>query len=269
MSVLFFNAGDKIEEVLPYSIPTGQDVHCTARWRLLAPKEDFFEVPTEVDIQQTGETLAVQFARDITFKFGARGVIRIKPDYDDRQEDPERGVEHYPYATDREDAISRGAEIWVIYLRKVVEAHLADCEAARAAGGAPRSAVGFTKRAYKILGIQDPGEQYFNSLRNGGAGETRGSDPVIAAMQAQQQMMMSMIVALMQGKTVDPEALAKLAEAPNAVGVSSKGDVITSGIATGEIKKPISQENTYETLKSQPKAKADRAKDAEKHLDKE
>jgi len=265
VSVLFFNAGDKIDETLSYSIPTGQDAHCIARWRLLAPQGDFFEVPTELTVAQTGETIAVQFSRDITFKFGKRGVVRINPEYNAEAEDPDKGVENFPYASSREDAEIRGAEIWAVYLDEIVKSHLADCDAARAAGGAPRSARGFTKRALKLRGVQDPGEQYYNSLRNGGAGESK-SDPVVAALQAQNQMIITMLTAVMQGKAVDPAALAKLAETPNAVGVSSKGEVITSGIATGEIKKPISQENTYDTLKTQPKAKADRAKDAEKHL---
>jgi hypothetical protein len=265
--IVFFNAGDKISEVLPYTIPTGQDVHCIARWTLTAPKEDFFLVPTEVTIQSTGETLAVQFARDITFKFGTRGVIRIKPDYNAELEDPEKGVEHYPFARNEDEALVRGREIWNVYLRKIIEAHLNDCESARAAGGAPRSAQGFTKRALKLLNIQDPGEQYFRALQNGGAGETRQGDPAIAALQAQNQMMMSLFMQLLQGKQVDPSEVAKLASTPNAVGVSDKGEVLTSGIATGEIKKPISQENTYETLKSDPKKRTDRAAAAAKQFE--
>jgi hypothetical protein len=42
---------------------------------------------------------------------------------------------------------------------------------------------------------------------------------------------------------VDPDALKKLAETPNAVGVNDKGEVLTSGIATGEIKKPIAADH--------------------------
>lgn len=265
--ILFFNAGDKIDETLSYSIPTGQDAHCIARWRLLAPQGEFFEVPTELTLAMTGETIAVQFARDITTKFGKRGVIRVNPEYDAEGEDPEKGIEHYPYARSRDDAETRGAEILANYLDGIVKSHLADCDAARAAGGAPRSAQGFTKRALKLRGVQDPGEQYYNSLRNGGGGEGPKADPVVAALQAQNQMIIAMLTAVMQGKTVDAAALAKLGETPNAVGVNSGGEVVTSGIATGEIKKPISQENTYDTLKTQPKPKADRAKDAAKHLE--
>jgi hypothetical protein len=66
---------------LAYSIPTGQDVHCIARYPLICPKEDFFEVPTTIEIAQTGESLSVQFTKDVTRKFGHRGVVAIDPDY--------------------------------------------------------------------------------------------------------------------------------------------------------------------------------------------
>jgi len=264
--ILFFNAGDKIDEILPYSIPTGQDVHCIARWRLLAPKEEFFEVPTELSIAMTGETIAVQFARDISFKFGARGVVRIDPQYDPEKEDPEKGIEHYAYAVDKEAAVLRGREIWEAYLRKVVQSHLSDCESARAAGGAPRSAIGFTKRALKILNVQDPGEQYFRSLQHGGAGEQGAGNPAIAALQQQNALMLQMMVALMQGKPVDPEALKKLAETPNAIGVKENGELATSGVMTGEIKKPIVYGDVTPKAVQQPRGKSDRAKDAEKQF---
>lgn len=265
MSILFFNAGDKIDEILPYSIPTGQDVHCIARWRLLAPKEDFLDVPTEVVIADTSETIAVQFARDISFKFGARGVVRVKPDYDPDKEDPEKGIEHYPFATSKDEAIERGREIWEAYLRKVVESHLSDCESARAAGGAPRSAIGFTKRALKILNVQDPGEQYFRSLQHGGAGEHGAGNPVLEAMRAQQAVMMQMLIAVVQGKPIDMAAMDKLAT-PNAIGVKENGDVATSGVMTGEIKRPIVHEDVTPKAVQQPRGKSDRAKDAEKQF---
>jgi hypothetical protein len=263
--VLFFNAGDKIEEVLPYSIPTGQDVHCIARWRMLAPKEDFFEVPTELEVVQTNDTIAVQFARDITTKFGSRGVVRVKPDYNAALEDPEKGIEHYPYATSKDGAIARGQELWEGYLRRIVQSHLNDCEAARAAGGAPRSAMGFTKRALKMLNVRDPGEEYFQSLRKGEAVD-KGGNPALAALQAQNQLIMTMMLAILQGKPVAPEALKKLAETPNAIGVNKSGEVVTSGVMTGEIKKPITHEDVTPKAVAQPRGKGDRAKDAEKQF---
>lgn len=264
----FYNAGDKIDETLAYSIPTGQDVHCIARYPLICPREDFFTVPTSIEIQQTGESLSVQFAKDVTRKFGNRGVVAIDPEYDAEKEDPEMDLEKYPFAANDKDAVLRGNELWNRYLRKVVESHLNDCESARAAGGAPRSAQGFTKRAMKLLKIQDPGEQYFNSLANGGAGQTRGTDPVVAALQAQNQMIMTMLMQLIAGKNVDPDALKKLAETPNAVGLNDKGEVVTSGIATGKINKPIAEDHDdgVPLANKNPRGSKDRRTDAEKQF---
>jgi len=260
----FYNAGDKIDEVLLYSIPTGSDIHALARYNIVAPREEFFSVPTEMTIQNTGETIAVQFQRDIPRKWGDRGVIKIDPAYDPEQEDPEAPLSKYPFARTRQEAVSRGRELWSLYLRSVVESHLADCEAARAAGGAPRSARGFTKRALKLLGIQDPGEQYFNSLTNGGAGQMHEANPQVAAMQAQMQMMMAMLMAVATGEKLDPAKLAELMKTPNAIGVDAKGAVVTSGVATGEIKKPIAGPSGYE--RETAGGKEDRRKKAEAHL---
>lgn len=267
MPAEFYNAGDKIDEVLMYSIPTGSDIHALARYNIVAPKEDFFTVPTEMTIQNTGETIAVQFQRDIPRKWGDRGVIKIDPAYDPEQEDPEAPLSKYPFARTRQEAVARGRELWNLYLRAVVESHLNDCEAARAAGGAPRSARGFTKRALKLLGIQDPGEQYFNSLTNGGAGQQPAAAPVspqLAVMEGKFNMLMGMFTAFMSGEKPDPAKLAELAQTPNAVGVSETAKVATSGIATGEIKKPIKNESGYEREKAA--GKEDRAKKAEAHL---
>jgi hypothetical protein len=266
VSVRFYNAGDRIEEVLMFSIPNGQDVHCIARWPLRAPKDDFFDVPTELEFATTGESISVQFQRDITRKFGARGVIKIDPSYKPEKEEAEEPVTKYPFARNEREAVLRGREIWLVYLRTVVEGHLADCEAARAAGGAPKSARGFTKKALQELNIQDPGEQYFRSLQHGGAGEQAALDPAIAMLQAQNKMMMDLFMAVLAGKQIDPDALKKLAATPNAVGVNEEGHPVTSGVATGEIKKPIENDHGYETLTKGARNRGDRAKDAEKQL---
>lgn len=256
MGVIFYNAGDRIDEVLSYSITGGDDPHCIARWHLQAPKEDFFDVPTELTVRQTGENIAVQFAVDISRKFGSRGVIRIKSDYDPDQEDPESEASIYPFARTRDAAIERGRAIWMIYLRKVVEAHLTDCQSARAAGGNPKTAVGFTKRALKILGITDPGEQFFTSLSEGGKKPGQNADPAIARLEAQNQMMLALLMQLLQGKTVDPEALAKLQS-----GETAPANGSTSGVMTGELKKPLSAAEAVPV-----KGKAERSKIAAEQL---
>lgn len=259
--ILFYNAGDKIEEVLLYSVPTGHDIHCTSRWTLTAPREDFFEVPTHMELQ-TGETISVQFAQDIFRKFGYRGVVRIDAHYKPENEDPDKPV--VAKAANRQAAIARGNELWEAYLKTVVESHLRDCESARVSGGAPRSASGFTKRAMKLLNVQDPGEQYFKSLQHGGAGETPKQDGTLAALQAQMNVFTQLLMAVAAGKAIDPTQLA--AVATPAVGVSSDGAPVTSGIATGEIRKPLGETGSYTTAHSAGRTKSDRAKEAAKEL---
>lgn len=256
MSIRFYNAGDKIEEMMRYSVgPADKDANLFAYWPLVAPKEDFFEVPTEVTLA-AGETIAVQFAQDITRRFGSRGVIRIRPDYKRDSEDPEKELAAYPFAASDAQAAARGEELWRLHLQKVVQAHLDDCESARAAGGAPRLAAGFTKRALKLLGIEDPGQQYFGSLSKGAP---RTADPAIAELRAQNQLMTALLFQLLQGKTIDPEMLAKL-QAPAA----AESGPIVSGVMTGEVKKPVSMPEA-----APAKGKAARSKEATDYLSQE
>lgn len=249
----FYNAGDKLEEYMSYSLPDSMQQdngkHSLSRWALIAPKQGWFDVPTTLDVN--GETVALYFVKDISLKFGKRGIVKLDPQYDATKEDSERSVTEYPVASTEDACIARGAEIWQLYLRSIVENHLRDCQAAMSAGGAPTASSGFTKHAMKLLGIDDPGEKYFNQLKQGGpAGVSADVAAILASQQQQTQAMMTALLAIASGQKLDPEAL-KAALAPPAMPAS-----MTSGVATGKITKPVTMAPDFPVAK--PMTKADR-----------
>lgn len=240
----FYNGGSRIDETFAFSHPEGGDIHFIGRWPLRAPKEGWFDVPSELELQNT--TISVQFVRDIKQKFGPRGVVLLDPRWDPAKEDPDGELWKYPIAPTEELVIARADKLWNLYLRKIVEGHLADCQSAMAAGGAPRAATGFTKAALKLLNIQDPGEQYFLNLQKGiGNGHGGGVSDDVKAILAQQGTMMQTMMALMLqmagGKPLDPEAI-KTAMAP-----VQTPETLTSGVMTG---KPRPIENRPDGLEA-------------------
>lgn len=241
----FYNAGNRIDENMRFSIspssagynPESNDVHSVGFWHLDAPKESFFTVPA--DIPSGNEVMRVNFADDIKRRFGKQGVVLIDAKWDAAKEDPEEELSKYPVAPNRDAAIVRGEAIWQLYLRRIVEGHLADCQNAMAAGGAPRAASGFTKKAFKLLNIADPGEQYFAGLKE--AGKSAGNsnrDELLASVQQQQTALMGVVLAIAAGQKFDPELLKSLLPK---MGPTTGAGPIASGIATGEIKKPVGE----------------------------
>jgi len=239
----FYNAGMRIDEHMRFSISAssagfnsdGNDTQSLGYWHLHAPRESFFFVPAV--IQSGLEEMRVNFAADIKRRFGKQGVVLVDAKWKPENEDPDKDVSEYAVAPTRELAQKRAEEIWQLHLKKIVEQHLADCQNAMAAGGAPRAAAGFTKKAFKILGIADPGEQYFAGLKDAGrnAAFSGQSNDVLLTLQQQNQTMMALVVAIASGQKVDPELLKALAPQPGKAPIMP----VTSGIATGEIKKPV------------------------------
>lgn len=238
----FYNAGTRIEELMRFSISSssagfnadGNDTQSVGFWPLRAPKEGFFTVPAE--LPSGHETLRVNFADDIKRRFGKQGVVFIDAKWKPENEDPDKEVSEYPIAPTKELGVERGAAIWQLHLKKIVEQHLSDCQNSMAAGGAPRAASGFTKKAFKLLGIADPGEQYFAGLKE--AGKNASSSPsseLMLQMQQQNQTMLAIVLALASGQKIDPELLKAVMPQPGQVPMKP----VTSGVATGEIKKPV------------------------------
>lgn len=270
----FYNAGRRISELLRFSIsPSSKGFNSDENvlgscgfWPLEAPQEGFFSVPA--DISSGHETIRVGFAEDIQRRFGKWGVVLIDPKWNPEEEDPEKEVSEYPIAPNRDAAIERGNAIWLIHLRTIVEGHLRDCQNAMSAGGAPRAASGFTKKAFKLLGIADPGEQYFQGLKE--AGKTAGSgqmNEALMQMQAQQSAMMGILLAVASGQKIDPELLKTVLPQP---GKAAPGMPVISGVATGEIKKPVGEFDPkkagLDAYDRKTQDKQGRAKAAEKEL---
>lgn len=240
----FYNAGRRIDELMRFSISSssagfnadGNDIQSVGFWHLDAPKESFFGVPAE--LPSGHEVLRVNFADDIKRRFGKWGVVLVDAKWDPKKEDPEKEVSEYPIAPNRNAAVKRAEEIWQLHLRQIVESHLADCQNAMAAGGAPRAASGFTKKAFTLLGIADPGEQYFKGLKEAGknAAGSQVNNDVLLEIQRSNQVMMGIVLAIASGQKIDPELL-KQFTAP--AGAQAPRGTVMSGIATGEIKKPV------------------------------
>lgn len=185
-----FNGGDRIKEPISYSIPaTFGDIHAIARWELDAPAQSFFEVPTEMKLP-SGERIRVEFPNDIVRKFGVRGVVLIDEDEYGDQEIPE----DQPFAATPKQAEEKGKALWHSYLEEIVRAHIEACAEARAKGGAPRAAQGFTKRALKLLNQSDPGENVFQQQVQ----VATSMNPDVVAMKQQVDLMAKMMEEMRQ-----------------------------------------------------------------------
>lgn len=161
--VKFYNPGDRFEEPINYSLPGIGDIHCVARWIVQAEPQSFFQVPTELRLQQDGTRLNVDFPTTVLQRFKDRGVVCIDEDWEPG-EDEER-AERMPFAATDEAAKVKGDEKWIKYLQSIVRNHINGCDRARAAGGFPLEAQGFTKRALKLLNMADPAAMAFDSFK--------------------------------------------------------------------------------------------------------
>ena len=236
MITRFYNAGDKIDETFRFSDPEGGDIHFLGFWPFKIGREEWIDVPTEMDFRNG--TISVQFVRDIKQKFGLRGVVMLDTRWDPAKEDPEAELIKYPFAPSEGLVVQRAKDLWTLYLRKVAEGHLSDCQAAMAAGGAPRAATGFTRRALKLLNIQDPGEQYFLNLQKGeqklaGTGVSTEVREILAQQGAMLQALTTVLTQVASGKKISPKAM-KAAIEP-----TKTPETLTSGVMTGRVAKPV------------------------------
>jgi len=234
MDTRFFNAGDKIDEMFPFSLPDGADIHVIGRWAFLAPKESWINVPSELTVG--ANAIRVDFAQDIKRRFGKRGVVLLDPRHDPATEDPDKPLEQYAVAPTEELVIERAEKLWSNYIEDMCRAHFEDVQNAMSSGGAPRRARGFTVHALKLKGYRDPAEDYFLGMKDGKA--PQGTSPELVAMfqqmQQQNQAMMAIVLAVATGQKVDPELLKNVAAPTGPIAPLS-----TSKVATGEITKPL------------------------------
>jgi hypothetical protein len=269
----FYNAGSKIDELFPFSLPDGPDIHVLGKWSFVAPKQSWFEVPNEL-VLNSGATVAVKFAEDIRRNYGKRGVVMLDPRWNPEKEDEDKPLQFYPVAPTEEAVVARAEKLWDNYLEEICKAHFEDVQNAMSAGGAPRAARGYTARALKLKGYADPAERYFLAQKEKANGQTpSGISPevagMLAQMQQQNQAMMGLIVAIVSGQKLDP------ASVQNLMGAKPVAPVVTDALPeTLEVEgqSPVSLEERkhrkgeYETLKSDPASRKDRAAAAAKAL---
>jgi hypothetical protein len=242
----FYNAGKRISEMIKFSTTNsalGQAEHGDgiSSWPLEAPEKGWFFVPAEVDCGT--ETIRVTFKDDIRRKFGYMGVVLLDARHNSGNEDPEKDLQ--AVASSEEAVIARAEKLWELYTLGVIEKHLADCDQALASGGRPRKASGFTKYCFKMHGKIDPGDTYAHT-----ADVKPGNDQLLGALTLA-------LIAMAKGEKIDTAMLEKAATPSGA-----SGKPVTSGIATGEIKKPITGGDGWEKAKDVPKGKSDRGKEA-------
>jgi hypothetical protein len=161
--VRFYNPGDRFMEPIIYSLPGMGDIHCVARWAVEAEAQSFFQVPTELRLLQDGTRLNVDFPTTVLQRFADRGITMIDEEWEET-EDEDRN-ERMPFGKDEAAAKVKGDAKWIKYLQTIVKTHINTCDRARAAGGFPREAQGFTKRALKLLNMQDPAAMAFDSFK--------------------------------------------------------------------------------------------------------
>lgn len=154
VTMKMYNGGDRFQGYVSLSIP-GHDNAVTIRWNFDAPAQSFFEVPIVLAVAQ-GQ-VSTRFPEDILRQYPKRGVIWINPSY--KGEIPA----HVPIAKTEPEAEEKGKALWDEYLDDVCKKWYAQCEAVRAAGGAPIQATGFTKRALKLRNLPDPGAASLNA----------------------------------------------------------------------------------------------------------
>jgi hypothetical protein len=181
--VRFYNPGDRFMEPIMYSLPGMGDIHCVARWAVEAEKESFFWVPTELRLLQDGTRLNVDFPTTLLQRFADRGVVMIDEEWEET--DDEERNERMPFAKDEAAAKAKGDAKWIKYLQSIVKNHINACDRARAAGGFPLEAQGFTKRALKLLNMQDPAAMAFDSFKKQVAIQSDAPQQVQSAEAAQ------------------------------------------------------------------------------------
>jgi len=286
----FYNGGEKIDEQWPFSIsPTsagfnpedGQGAHSIGKFNFIAPKRSWLFVPSE--IQSGNEILRVNFPEDTRRKYGRRGIVMLDPRHDPATEDPDKPLETYPLAPTEDLVIERAGILWDLFLDGICSAHFEDVQNAMSQGNRPRAASGFTIHALKLKGYRDPAAEYLQGMREGrnGSSPSQGTSPellgMVRAMQEQNQLMMSVVLAIATGQKVDPELLKAVANRGNGgpkpeppkppVVPENAGVMEVDGTPKTSLEERISRREVgYETAQARVGGRQERAKAAVKEL---
>lgn len=189
-----YNAGDRIQQSLLFSNPSGHDIHCICRYPLDAPAGKVFSVPEMIDLG--GAIVHVHFVDDLLRDFGSRGMILIDANYvppakrDEETGAPTKEVDLEAdaaicVARNEEEAKIKGQALWREFIDKNVRAYLDQCEHIRASGGVPIAASGWIKRALNLAGIVDPAEAMLVESKR----QTSAMDRLMQTVEANQRVM--------------------------------------------------------------------------------
>lgn len=156
-----YNAGDRIEEALLYSIEGhGQSgpLGCVARLQIVAPAKEFFRIAEMMEIKNdVGGTLPIYPGFTETLlredRWGGRGVVLVDPTFD--ADDPEDKI---PVAKSDKEAIAKANRILERYEKGIVQAFIDQCNEARAQGRPPVGAKGYTRKLLDKYGVADPSQ---------------------------------------------------------------------------------------------------------------
>jgi hypothetical protein len=286
----FYNAGKKIDEQWLFSISpsspgfnpgiSGTDTHSLGKYPFIAPERSWFFVPSE--LASGTEIVRVNYPEDAKRKYGKRGIVMLDPRWDPAKEDPDKALESYPLAPTEDLVIERAETLWNLYLEAICSAHLDDVQNAMAQGNRPRAASGFTIHALKLKGYRDPAAEYLQGMREGrnNLAPQGGSSPeilgLVRSMQQQNQLMMSVMMALASGQKIDPELLKAFQsqempapKPPNPSGEVpvNAGMVEVEGVPKTSLEERISRKTVeYETAATRHGGKNQRATAAEREL---
>lgn len=132
----------------------------TAYWVVDAPPKTFFTVPFE--IETNGGTWRISIHREITERFGDRGIVRVDANAKQALIDNPNDQRFAYVAADDESAKVKGTELWKLYLRTIIDNFEAENNRRVTERGiTPLRPNNYVAHAYKELGLEVPGDERF------------------------------------------------------------------------------------------------------------
>lgn len=186
--IRFYNAGDMIQDRFAFTLPDGPDIHASGFAEVKLNPKSFSEIETEYRVGPA--VVRLQLDQDVLRRYGKRGVVLV-----DANLDPKKIGEDEPLALSDSDAEERGARLWLLYLREIVMRHEEENALVRSQGGARRSPGGFTRRAYKLLGLKVPGDEVLQAAA-AAAGGAQPSNAKVEALEREMQELRALLAAL-------------------------------------------------------------------------
>jgi hypothetical protein len=163
-SIKFYNGtSGRFQQVFSYTKPDTdfKEEYGNAYYNVDAPPKTLFTVPFELDTGDGG-VWRLGIHREITDRFGARGIIRVDANIADALKDNVDDPRYLYFALNDDKAKEKGDNLWKLYLRRIIEDFEHDNQkrvTERAL--APLRPNNFVAHAYKELGMMPPGDEKF------------------------------------------------------------------------------------------------------------